>query len=68
MTAATAARRAFWEDEGRRAAASLDGLSAAVVVGANLEAAALVARGLARAVAATRRVALGDLAGDLAPL
>lgn len=68
MTAATAARRAFWEDEGRRAAASLDGISAAVVVGANLEAAALVARGLARAVAATRRVALGDLAGDLAPL
>jgi hypothetical protein len=68
VTAAAAARRAFWEEEGRRTAGSLDGVAAAVVLGANLEAAALVARGIARAVATRRHVALGDLAGDLAPL
>ena len=68
MTATAAARRAFWEGEGRRIAASLDGIAAAVVVGTDLEATALVARGLARAASASRHVALGDLAGDLPPL
>lgn len=58
----------FWEDEGRRTAATLAQQSAVVVVGSNPERAALVALGIAKAASATRRVALGDLVGDLSPL
>jgi hypothetical protein len=58
----------YWEEEGRRVAASLGGLAAAVVVGANPDLAARVAVGIARATCRRRHVALGDLVGDLAPL
>ncbi len=71
MTAApqtSAARDDGWEEEGRRVAPLLSRVSAAVVVGADPDHAARVALGIARAESALRRVALGDLVGDLAPL
>jgi hypothetical protein len=64
----SAGRDDGWEDEGRRVAPLLSGVSAAVVVGADPDHAARVALGIARAESALRRVALGDLVGDLAPL
>jgi hypothetical protein len=63
-----AAREDPWEEEGRRAAPMLSQVASAVVVGAEPDHAARVALGIARAEGARRRVALGDLVGDLAPL
>ena len=57
-----------WEDEGHRLSPLLDTLSAIVVIGADTNAAALVALGAARAQADRRRVVIGDLVGDLEPL
>jgi hypothetical protein len=59
---------AAWESEGRRISAEFRGIGSAVVVGRDAEAAAWVALGLARAQSAERRVAVGDLVGDLPPL
>jgi len=50
-----------WEDEGRRLASHLAGVSAAVVVARGGDVAARVALGAARAVARERRVAIADL-------
>ncbi|MBI5600521.1 MAG: hypothetical protein HY944_03030 [Gemmatimonadetes bacterium] len=55
-----------WEEEGRRLAPQLAGLSSAVVIGLDAESSARVALGAARAVASERRVAVADLVG--APL
>ncbi len=52
-----------WEDEGRRLAPVLASVSSAVVLGADAEATALVALGLARAEVAHRRVVIADLEG-----
>lgn len=52
-----------WEEEGRRLASQLAGLSSAVVVGRDAEASARVALGAARAIAGDRRVAVADLVG-----
>lgn len=71
MTAAgptSAVRDDGWEEEGRRVAPLLSRVFAAVVVGADANHAARVALGIARTESALRRVALGDLVGDLAPL
>lgn len=57
-----------WEREGRDAGAGMDRLGAVVVLGRDPVAAAWVALGLARAQASRRRVAVGDLVGELAPL
>jgi hypothetical protein len=57
-----------WEERGCQAAPLLEHVSAAVVVGANPDRAARVALGIARTESGRRRVALGDLVGDLAPL
>ncbi len=54
-----------WEDEGRRLSPLLDTLSAIVVIGGDVGAAALVALGAAHAQAERRRVVIGDLVGDL---
>jgi hypothetical protein len=53
-----------WEAEGRRLARALDPVGAAVVLGADADAAQRVALGIARVQADKRRVALGDLIGD----
>jgi cell division septation protein DedD len=58
---------AAWEAEGRRISPELRGIGSAVIVGRDAEAAAWVALGLARAQSAERRVAVGDLVGDLPP-
>lgn len=68
MTAPAVTNRPFWEEEGRRIAGELAGMPAAVVVGADPVAAALVARGIAGVASETRRVVLGDLVGDLSPI
>ena len=57
-----------WEAGGRTAAAQLSAISSAVVIGTDPDRAARAAVGIARAESARRRVALGDLVGDLAPL
>jgi hypothetical protein len=57
-----------WEDEGRRLAPQLAGLSVAVVLGADASAAARVAIGAARATARERHVAVADLTGATAAL
>lgn len=57
-----------WEAEGRRLGDRLGALHAIAVLGLDARATALVALGIARAQATTRRVALGDLLGDTAPL
>lgn len=53
-----------WEEEGRRLAPIFGSISSAVIVGADAEAAARVAIGLARAAVLERRVAIADLAGE----
>jgi hypothetical protein len=58
----------LWEAAGSRVAGALDGASAAVVLGHDPIATASVALGIARAQASHRRVALGDLIGDVAPI
>ena len=57
-----------WEEEGRRVASALDGVAGAVVVGTDPDAAAAVALGIGRAQATRRRVAIGDLVGEVGPL
>lgn len=57
-----------WAERGRELGATLSACHAVVVVGENAEAAAEVALGIARVQAATRRVAIGDLVGEVAPL
>ncbi|HET7457911.1 MAG TPA: SPOR domain-containing protein [Gemmatimonadaceae bacterium] len=57
-----------WEEVGASVAAALDGRSAVVVIGDDPEAAAAVALGAGRAQGARRRVAIGDLVGEVAPL
>ena len=68
MTAPLDPRQTWWEDEGGRIAGRLREVSALVVTGTDLEIAARVALGIAYAESEQRHVALGDLAGDLAPL
>ncbi len=68
MTAPAVTNSRFWEDEGRRVAGELGGMAAVVVIGSDPIAAALVARGIAVVASETRRVVLGDLVGDLAPI
>lgn len=57
-----------WLDEGRRNSSVLDAVGSAVIIGRDPEAAAWVALGLAQMQAGTRRVAVADLVGELAPL
>lgn len=57
-----------WEAAGTRAASSLDTAGAVVVIGHDPIATASVALGIGRAQAARRRVAVGDLIGDVPPL
>jgi hypothetical protein len=57
-----------WEEVGADVAPALDAASAVVVVGDDPVAAAEVALGAGRAQGARRRVAIGDLVGDVAPL
>ncbi|MHB0963966.1 MAG: hypothetical protein ACYC5V_12240 [Gemmatimonadaceae bacterium] len=52
-----------WEEEGRRLAPQLVGLSSAVVIGLDAESSARVALGAARAIAHERHVAVADLVG-----
>ena len=59
---------AAWAAEGARAASALEEVAAALVIGRDAEATALVAIGLARAQRAGRRAAIGDLAGGAGPL
>lgn len=61
-------RPVAWEDAGRQIAPILGSYSAVVVSSSDPVAAAHVALGLARAEALRRRVVVGDLVGDLAPL
>jgi len=57
-----------WEAAGSRIAGVVDGAGAVVVLGHDPIATASVALGIARAQAAHRRVAVGDLIGDVPPL
>jgi hypothetical protein len=56
-----------WEAAGSRIAGALDDASAVVVLGHDPIATASVALGIGRAQASHRRVAVGDLIGDVAP-
>jgi len=58
----------LWEAAGSRIGGALDGASAVVVLGHDPIATASVALGIGRAQAAHRRVAVGDLIGDVAPI
>lgn len=64
----TASRTMDWTDEGRRIGATLDAFHAVVVVGTDPVATAEVALGIARVQAVGRRVAVGDLLGEAAPI
>ena len=57
-----------WEAAGSRVSGALDSASAVVVLGHDPIATASVALGIARGQASHRRVAVGDLIGDVAPL
>jgi hypothetical protein len=57
-----------WEAAGSRIGNSLDNAAAVVVVGHDPIATASVALGIGRVQAARRRVAIGDLIGDVPPL
>jgi hypothetical protein len=59
---------AVWEAAGSRVADALDGAHAVVVLGHDPIATASVALGIGRAQAKHRRVAIGDLIGDVEPL
>ena len=61
-------RPVAWEDAGRQIAPLLGSYSAVVITSSDSVAAAHVALGIALAEAKQRRVVLGDLVGDLAPL
>jgi hypothetical protein len=57
-----------WETEGRRLGVALDHFHAIVVVGHDEGATAKVALGVGRAQAVRRRVVVGDLLGEAAPI
>jgi len=57
-----------WEAAGSRVAETIDDASAVVVLGHDPIATACVALGIARSQAQHRRVAVGDLIGDVAPI
>ncbi len=57
-----------WREEGQAIAAALDAHSAAAIIGRQAEDAAEVALGIAESQARRRRVAVGDLVGEVAPL
>lgn len=57
-----------WTERGRELGANLNALHAIVVVGSDAVATSEVALGIARLQATRRRVAVGDLFGDAAPL
>jgi len=59
---------ALWEAAGSRVAGALDGASAVVVLGHDPIATACVALGIGRSQASHRRVAVGDLIGDVPPI
>ena len=61
-------RPVAWEDAGRQIAPLLGSYSAVVITSSDSVAAAHVALGIAHAEAKHRRVVVGDLVGDLAPL
>lgn len=61
-------RPVAWEDAGRQIAPILGAYGAVVVCSSDPVLAGHVALGIARAEAARRRVVIGDLVGDLAPL
>ena len=60
--------RQAWEEVGREIAPALDAASAVVVIGDDPVAAAEVALGAGRVQGARRRVAIGDLVGEVEPL
>lgn len=68
MTGIPAPQPDSWENEGQRLAPLLDNVFAAVVAGADANAAAALAIGVARAQGARRRVAIADLVGECPPL
>src|ERR671914_2515048 len=57
-----------WETEGRRLGAALDNFHAIVIIGQDGAATAHVALGVGRAQATRRRVVVGDLLGEAAPI
>ena len=65
---AVAEFESLWEAAGSRVAGTLDAASAVVVIGHDPIATASVALGIGKAQASHRRVAVGDLIGDVAPL
>ena len=68
MTAPAIKRGFDWEAAGRDFGAALDGYNALVVIGTDPVATGRVAIGLARAQAAHRRVAVGDLFAESPPI
>jgi hypothetical protein len=58
----------WWEDEGRRLAASFNDYASAVILAPDAEDAAAVALGIAELQARDRRVVVADLTGDLATI
>jgi hypothetical protein len=64
----SATRTIDWSEEGRRIGATLDAFHAIVVVGTDPDATAETALGIARVQAVHRRVAVGDLLGEAAPI
>jgi hypothetical protein len=68
MTAPAIKRGFDWEGAGRDFGAGLDGYNALVVIGTDPVATGRVAVGLARAQAAHRRVAVGDLFAESPPI
>ena len=64
----TPEQAAAWEAEGRRIAPALDPVATVIVAGADVDAAAHLALGLAAGQSARRRVAIADLTGEAAPL
>ena len=67
-TSAVGEFESAWEAAGSRVGNSLDNVAAVVVVGHDPIATASVALGIGRVQAVRRRVAIGDLIGDVAPL
>lgn len=59
---------AAWAAEGGRVASALEEVAAALIIGRDAEACALVAIGIARAQRSDRRTAIGDLSAGAGPL
>mgnify|MGYP000064711549 CR=1 FL=1 len=57
-----------WEEAGAHVVGALAGVHAVLVTGRDPDAAARAAIGIGRIESARRRVAIGDLVGDVAPL